>query len=182
MRSKRILPQKRRSPDSHYRPCVRSVQGWAAGVPLKVAEAGIDRYFERYYRKGPRRRPVRSEFCEAECLKRLTTARAVGVAASCPTRRVVLCRGAAANVAPRSRCVANRECAGPAHGDACSDKAGRASRCARQGRAALDGGGPRPRAPRGENPRELWPRCRRLRARLADAAIASRTTGIVSPR
>ena len=45
------------------------VQGWAAqGVPLKVAEAGIDRYFDRYYRKGPRRRPVRLEFCEADVL------------------------------------------------------------------------------------------------------------------
>jgi hypothetical protein len=32
---------------------------WAlGGVPHKVALAGIDRYFERYYRKGPRRRPV----------------------------------------------------------------------------------------------------------------------------
>lgn len=42
---------------------------WAsAGVPLKVAYAGIDRYFERYYRKGPRRRPVRIDFCEADVL------------------------------------------------------------------------------------------------------------------
>jgi len=33
------------------------VSGWAEqGVPLKIAFAGIDRYFERYYRKGPRRR------------------------------------------------------------------------------------------------------------------------------
>ena len=45
------------------------VSGWAAqGVPLKVAFAGIDRYFERYYRKGPRRRPVRIDFCEADVL------------------------------------------------------------------------------------------------------------------
>ena len=29
---------------------------------------GIDRYFERYYAKGPRRRPVRVEFCEADVL------------------------------------------------------------------------------------------------------------------
>jgi hypothetical protein len=42
---------------------------WAAdGVPLKVAFSGIDRTFERYYRKGPRRRPVRIEFCEADVL------------------------------------------------------------------------------------------------------------------
>ena len=45
------------------------VSGWAAqGVPLKVAFRGIDRYFERYYRKGPRRRPVRVDFCEADVL------------------------------------------------------------------------------------------------------------------
>ncbi len=42
---------------------------WAAdGVPLKVAMSGIDRYFERYYRKGPRRRPVKIDFCEADVL------------------------------------------------------------------------------------------------------------------
>jgi hypothetical protein len=50
-------------------PAFEQVQGWAMqGVPLRIAEAGIDRYFERYYRKGPRRRPVRIEFCEADVL------------------------------------------------------------------------------------------------------------------
>jgi len=45
------------------------VSGWAEqGVPLKVAYTGIDRYFERYYRKGPRRRPVKIDFCEADVL------------------------------------------------------------------------------------------------------------------
>ena len=45
------------------------VAGWAAqGVPIKVACEGIDRYFERYYRKGPRRRPVKIDFCEADVL------------------------------------------------------------------------------------------------------------------
>jgi hypothetical protein len=45
------------------------VSAWASrGVPLKVAFAGIDRYFERYYRNGPRRRPVRVDFCEADVL------------------------------------------------------------------------------------------------------------------
>lgn len=45
------------------------VSRWAAdGVPLKVALQGIDRYFERYYRKGPRRRPVKIDFCEADVL------------------------------------------------------------------------------------------------------------------
>ncbi len=45
------------------------VSRWAElGVPLKVAFAGIDRYFERYYRKGPRRRPVKIDFCDADVL------------------------------------------------------------------------------------------------------------------
>jgi hypothetical protein len=48
-------------------PAFEQVMGWARqGIPLRVAETGIDRYFERYYRKGPRRRPVRIEFCEAD--------------------------------------------------------------------------------------------------------------------
>src|SRR5213593_4585389 len=62
------------------------VAGWAArGVPLNVAFAGIDRYFERYYRRGPRRRPVRIDFCEADVLdafdewKRATGLRQSGV-------------------------------------------------------------------------------------------------------
>jgi hypothetical protein len=50
-------------------PAFEQVCGWATrGVPLKVAFGGIDRYFERYYAKGPRRRPVRVEFCEADVL------------------------------------------------------------------------------------------------------------------
>ena len=45
------------------------VSAWASGgVPLKIACAGIDRYFERYYRKGARRRPVKIDFCEADVL------------------------------------------------------------------------------------------------------------------
>lgn len=50
-------------------PSFEIVSGWAAqGIPIKVACAGIDRYFERYYRKGPRRRPVKIDFCEADVL------------------------------------------------------------------------------------------------------------------
>jgi hypothetical protein len=50
-------------------PSFEIVSGWAAqGIPLKVAFSGIDRYFERYYRKGPRRRPVKIDFCEADVL------------------------------------------------------------------------------------------------------------------
>jgi hypothetical protein len=62
------------------------VSGWAEhGVPLKVAYAGIDRYFERYYRKGPRRRPVKIDFCEADVLDVFDEwRRAVGVVARSP--------------------------------------------------------------------------------------------------
>ncbi len=48
-------------------PSFELVSGWEAdGIPLKIAFEGIDRYFERYYRKGPRRRPVRIDFCDAD--------------------------------------------------------------------------------------------------------------------
>lgn len=46
-------------------PSFELVSGWAAqGIPLRVVFEGIDRFFERYYRKGPRRRPVHIAFCE----------------------------------------------------------------------------------------------------------------------
>ena len=45
------------------------VRGWAEqGVPLKLALAGIDRTFERYYRKGARRRPLHVSFCNDDVL------------------------------------------------------------------------------------------------------------------
>lgn len=64
-------------------PAFEQVCGWATrGVPLKVALGGIDRYFERYYAKGPRRRPVRIEFCEADVLDAFDQwRRAVGISA-----------------------------------------------------------------------------------------------------
>lgn len=64
-------------------PAFELVTRWAErGVPFTVACAGIDRCFERYYRKGPRRRPVRVEFCEADVLDAFDDwRRAVGVAA-----------------------------------------------------------------------------------------------------
>ena len=62
-------------------PVFEQVSGWAAsGVPLAIAFRGIDRYCERYYAKGPRRRPVRIEFCEADILEAFDDwRRAVGV-------------------------------------------------------------------------------------------------------
>jgi len=63
-------------------PSFERVSAWAGqGVPLKVAFRGIDRYFERYYARGPRRRPVRVDFCEADVLDVFDEwRRAVGVA------------------------------------------------------------------------------------------------------
>ena len=50
-------------------PAFEMVTGWAArGIPLKVALKGIDRYLDRLAAKGPRRRPIRVEFCEADVL------------------------------------------------------------------------------------------------------------------
>ena len=60
------------------------VTGWAAqGVPLKVAFSGVDRYFERYYRKGSRRRPIKIDFCEADVLDAFDEwRRAIGLTAA----------------------------------------------------------------------------------------------------
>jgi hypothetical protein len=68
-------------------PAFEQVCGWAArGVPLSAVERGIDRYFERYYAKGRRRRPVRVEFCEADVLDVFDEwRRAVGIAAAAVT-------------------------------------------------------------------------------------------------
>ncbi len=68
-------------------PVFQKVCGWAAqGVPIKIAYRGIDRYFERQQAKappGPRRRPIRVEFCEADILDAFDEwRRAVGVTAS----------------------------------------------------------------------------------------------------
>jgi hypothetical protein len=50
-------------------PAFEMVRGWAEmGIPLGVTKSGIDRTFERYYAKGPRRRPVHITFCEADVL------------------------------------------------------------------------------------------------------------------
>lgn len=65
-------------------PAFEVVSRWERdGVPLKVALRGIDRYFERYYRNGPKRRPVRVEFCDTDVLEVFDEwRRAVGPASS----------------------------------------------------------------------------------------------------
>jgi hypothetical protein len=69
-------------------PSFELVAAWAArGVPLKIAFNGIDRYFERYYRKGPRRRPIKIDFCEADVLDVFDDwRRAVGLSAGAGTQ------------------------------------------------------------------------------------------------
>jgi len=65
-------------------PAFELVSGWAAaGVPLKVAFQGIDRCCARLEARGPRRRPVRIEFCEADVLDAFDDwRRAIGVSAA----------------------------------------------------------------------------------------------------
>jgi hypothetical protein len=69
-------------------PAFEIVSRWERdGVPLKVALRGIDRYFERYYRSGPKRRPVRVEFCDTDVLEVFDEwRRAVGVTARAGVR------------------------------------------------------------------------------------------------
>jgi len=62
-------------------PAFELVRGWAhAGIPPKVAVQGIDRHVDRVSARGPRRRPIRIEFCEADVLDAFDAwRRAVGV-------------------------------------------------------------------------------------------------------
>ena len=71
-------------------PAFELVSGWAAaGVPLKVAFQGIDRRCARLEARGPRRRPVRIEFCEADVLDAFDDwRRAVGVSATSPGEEI----------------------------------------------------------------------------------------------
>ena len=62
-------------------PAFDLVRGWAQrGIPFKVAQQGIDRYIDRVNARGPRRRPARIEFCEADVLDAFDAwRRAVGI-------------------------------------------------------------------------------------------------------
>jgi hypothetical protein len=62
-------------------PSFERVCSWAdRGIPFKIACQGIDRCFVRYYAKGPKRRPVQIDFCEADVLDAFDAwRRAVGV-------------------------------------------------------------------------------------------------------
>ena len=50
-------------------PAFELVCGWAAaGIPLGVVERAIDQRHARYHARGPKRRPLRIEYCEADVL------------------------------------------------------------------------------------------------------------------
>lgn len=78
-------------------PAFEQVCGWAAqGVPLKIVLRGIDQYCERHQARGPRRRPVRIEFCEADILDLFDAwRRALGVGAGRVAERGVDADGGA---------------------------------------------------------------------------------------
>src|SRR5947209_7367316 len=89
-------------------PSFDRVSQWASdGVPLKVAFRGIDRYFERYYRKGPRRRPVRIDFCEADVLDAFDEwRRAIGLAATAAREENGVAQAASADSSRTKRSLA----------------------------------------------------------------------------
>jgi hypothetical protein len=81
-------------------PAFEMVRGWfERGVPFKIAAHGIDQTVERYYAKGPRRRPVRIEYCEADVLdgfdrwRRAVGLRATGEASLAAPKREGLATG-----------------------------------------------------------------------------------------
>jgi len=94
-------------------PSFEVVSGWAEqGVPLKIALAGIDRYFERYYRKGPRRRPVKIDFCDADVLDVFDEwRRAVGV----PTTPASSAASASSEISNLQSAVSNKSVSLPSH-------------------------------------------------------------------
>jgi len=65
-------------------PAFEMVKSWGEmGVPLAIVCEGIDRTVTRAVKKGPRRRPLRLEFCEGDVLDGFDQwRRAVGVAAA----------------------------------------------------------------------------------------------------
>ncbi len=76
-------------------PAFEMVKGWAeTGVPLAIVCEGIDRTVARAAKKGPRRRPLRLEFCEGDVLDGFDRwRRAVGVVAPAEAPAVAPKRG-----------------------------------------------------------------------------------------
>jgi len=153
-------------------PAFEQVTGWAEqGVPLAIAFSGIDQYCERYHAKGPRRRPVRVEFCEADILSLFDDwRRAVGVtsaneAAADPAERADLKRDSLPAHIDRgiARLTAARGLQPSSAFDAQLDAAVR----------ELDGLRATAKHARGESRQDLLARLRALDASLLDAAKAS---------
>jgi hypothetical protein len=81
-------------------PAFDMVRGWfERGVPFKIATHGIDRTLDRYHARGPRRRPVRIDYCEADVLdafdewRRAVGLRAVGEGVPAGPKREGLATG-----------------------------------------------------------------------------------------
>ena len=109
-------------------PAFELVSGWAEqGIPLRVAFEGIDRFFERYYRKGPRRRPVHIAFCEGDVQDAFDAwRRATGVMAAAEPAAVAPARRRGSLAAHLERAVASltaRRAAAPARLDAALEQA-----------------------------------------------------------
>ena len=147
-------------------PAFEQVTRWAEqGIPLKVACEGIDRYFDRQTKKGPRRRPVRVEFCEADVLDAFDAwRRAVGVA---PDSESVAARARASLATHVERAIARltslRASANAVHalGDDVLERVAR----------ELDRLQPRARAARGQAREALLIELSRLDGELIQAAV-----------
>jgi len=154
-------------------PAFEQVCSWSSrGIPLKVVYRGIDRYFDRYYAKGPRRRPLRIEFCEADVLDVFDEwRRAVGVGAA--DERAAESHPRASLPAHLERVVARltalRAGGERAALDATVDEIVRELDAARAGSTSL----------RGERREALLERLRQLDRHLLDAARASGETPLL---
>jgi hypothetical protein len=148
-------------------PVFEQVCGWAErGVPLPIAFRGIDRYCERYYAKGVRRRPVRIEFCEADILEPFDDwRRAVGVTATVEeTRDRETLPGHVDRVIARLTALR----AGRRHSDQFDQLVHRLVR-------ELDAARARARQARGEERTAIIARLEAIDRTLVDAAIAELT-------
>jgi hypothetical protein len=174
----------RRKNDGHLirivGPAFEMVCEWAAaGIPLRVVERAIDRRYVRYYARGPKRHPLRIEYCEADVLDLFDDwKRAVGVGTAGRSGAGSESEAAGGEAVPRrGRSEGRRSLAG--HLD---DLAARLStwnpppgaaaleRLVVEARGTLDAARAGGRTLRGEARRRLMEQLRELDARLPGAA------------